>query len=396
MHSGVTEAIPRVPNAYAAIRRYGERGRLWLEGITHADPPADAVVADFAGLRPGHGMGMLRHALEHGIDTVADAPASLRALFAAVDAEPLWLEHARLDRAAGHLTRHTSSFAIVLGAASLTSGAMNSTAGLPLVLTGRYTTQAAVRSLEVGSWLEAILTPGGLSRDGAGFAQTLRVRIIHAFVRRHLLTEGNWDSGAVGAPIPQSFMAFTLAEFGHIALAAMHKLGVRYTPGELDDIYHLWRYVGHLSGVGPELNPADEADHIRIEELYTLTATEPSADDRIFVRALTHDYLAREVAHLIPWGGRAKQRLAVDVVNGLTRAFIGDGPATMLAVPDTRLKYAPTVLGPFLGGVNRTLAAIPGVNQLRTRRAFAQRAALMNEQRQRYGVTHDMVDTAPH
>lgn len=88
---------------------------------------------------------------------------------------------------------------------------------------------------------------------------TPRVRLIHAFVRRHLLTSGEWDSDAWGAPIPQSFMAFTIAEFSHIALAAMHKLGVRYTADELRDIYHLWRYVGLLNGVGPELNPADEA-----------------------------------------------------------------------------------------------------------------------------------------
>ena len=42
------------------------------------------------------------------------------------------------------------------------------------MMTGRYTSQAAVRSLEVGSWMETILTPGGLRRFGAGFATTLR------------------------------------------------------------------------------------------------------------------------------------------------------------------------------------------------------------------------------
>jgi len=38
---------------------------------------------------------------------------------------------------------------------------MNSTAGKPLVMTGRYTTQAAVRSIEVGGWLESISTQAG-------------------------------------------------------------------------------------------------------------------------------------------------------------------------------------------------------------------------------------------
>ncbi len=384
-----------VPNADLAVSRYGERGQQWVDGIHTADALADAVVADFANLPRGVGMAMMRAALADGIDTVADAPASLHALFAEVDREPAWLDHDRLDRAAGHLVRHMSSYGIVLAAASLTAGAMNSAAGMPLVLTGRYTSQAAVRSLEVGSWLEEILKPGGLRRGGAGFSTTLRVRMIHAFVRRHLWSSGDWDEDAWGVPIAQSFMAFTIAEFGHVALAAMHKLGVRYTADELDDIYHFWRYVALLNGVVPELNPAVEADHIRIEELYALTAIDPGDGDREFVRALTHDYLAVEIAELLPLGGRRKHQHAVSLVNGLTRAFLGDESAAKLGVPDTALKHLPRVLSPVVGGVNQILAVVPGANGLRTRRALANYPRVMIEQRARYGMTHDLVDTAP-
>ena len=230
-----------IPNADLAVARYGQAGRDWIAGTRIADPLADAVVADFATLPRGAGMAMVRAALQHGIDSIEAPPESLRALFDEIDNEPDWLDHDRLDRAAGHIVRHTASYGIVLGAASLTAGAMNAVAGMPLVLTGRYTSQAAVRSIEVGAWLEEILAPGGLRRDGAGLATTLRVRMIHAFVRHHLLAEGDWDSDAWGAPIPQSYMAFTIVEFGRIALAAMHQLGVRYTRDELDDIYHFWR-----------------------------------------------------------------------------------------------------------------------------------------------------------
>lgn len=383
-----------VPDADVAVRRYGQAGRDWVDGVGIADPLADAVVEDFATLPPGVGMAKFRAAIEHGIDAVPDAPPSLRAFFAAVDVEPDWLDHDRLDRAAGHLLRHMSIYGIVLGAASLTAGAMNSTAGMPLVMTGRYTSQAAVRSLEVGSWLETILTPGGLRRGGAGFATTLRVRMIHAFVRKHLWDSGVWDSAAWGAPIAQSFMAFTLAEFGHVALAAMHKLGVRYTAAELDDIYHFWRYVGLLNGVGSALNPASEADHVRIEELYALTATDPGEGDRAFVRALTHDYLAVELAALLPIGDRGHD-MAVAVVNGLTRAFLGDADAAKLGVPDTALKHLPMLLSPVIGTANRALAAIPGVTALRTKRGLANHARVMADQRQRYGMSHDLVDAAP-
>ncbi|WP_046314921.1 oxygenase MpaB family protein [Mycobacterium sp. UM_Kg1] len=386
---------PHIPNADLAVARYGQAGRDWIAGTQIADPPADAVVADFATLPRGAGMAMLRTALEHGIDTVPEAPESLRALFDEIDHEPDWLDHDRLDRAAGHIVRHTASYGIVLGAASLTTGAMNSVAGLPLVLTGRYTSQAAVRSIEVGAWLQTILTPGGLRRYGAGVATTVRVRMIHAFVRRHLLTGADWDTATWGVPIPQSYMAVTVVEFGRIALAAMHQLGIRYTPAELDDIYHLWRYVGRLNGVAEPLNPATEADQIRIAELYALTAVAPDDGDRDFVRALTHDYLAREIAELLPLRGAWKHAVGVNVINGMIRLFLGDANATQLGVADTPMKYLPRVVSPVVAGANHILARIPGVNDMRTRRALANYPRLMDEQRQRYGIHHDLVDAAP-
>lgn len=387
-----SEPSVAVPNAELAIARYGAAGQDWVDGVFLADPLPDAVVAAFASMPRGAGMALFRTALVEGIDAVPDAPAALREFFAAVDAEPEWLDHAALDRAAGHLVRHMGSYGIVLGAASLTKGAMNQVAGMPLVITNRYTSQAAVRSLEVGSWMETILTPGGLRRSGAGFATTLRVRLIHAFVRKSLWDSGSWDTEAWGAPIPQSFMAFTIVEFGNIALTAMRQLGVRYTAAELDDIFHFWRYVGVLNGVDVPLNPVSQADHVCIEELYALTGSNPDDGDRDFVRALTNDYLAVEIADLLPFGGVS---LGAAVVNGMTRAFLGDAAASQLGVPDTVFKHVPAVVGPVIGGVNSVLGAVPGVSAWRTRRALAGYPKVMEAQRRRYGMTHDLVDAAP-
>jgi len=58
----------------------------------------------------------------------------------------------------------------------------------------------------------------------------------------------------------------------------------------------------------------------------------PDDGDREFVRSLAHDYLAVEIADLLPWV-HALARLSHCVVNGLTRAFLGDASATKLGVP---------------------------------------------------------------
>src|SRR3546814_7051296 len=70
--------------------------------------------------------------------------------------------------------------------------------------------------------------------DAPGFTHTVRVRMIHAHVRRFIGRGDEWDEAAWGVPIPQPYMAFTLAEFGHISLAAMEKLGVDLRRDELD------------------------------------------------------------------------------------------------------------------------------------------------------------------
>jgi hypothetical protein len=312
-----------------------------------------------------------------------------------LDDEPAWLDHNRLDRAVDALIRHTAALGIVLGAASLVRGAGNTIAGKPLALTGRYVSQPAIRSVEVGEWLRNVITPGGMRRGGDGFAYTVRVQIIHAHVRRALLRHGLWDIDAWGVPIPQPYMAFTLAEFGHIAIDAMHKVGVRFSDRELDDIYHLWRYVGHVVGMDVRLNPVSEADQIRIEELYRLTSPGPGEDDREFVVALTDDYLIPELANVLPGPQWLRHAVAAQLMQALQRVFIGDTAADELHIPDGPLKHVVGRMGPALALAGRGHVVLAGGPDRLTRRAYRARDEEMGRMRTNYRVTHDLVDNAP-
>lgn len=381
-------------NTDLAVQRFGTAGRDWLHQMWIADPLADAVAAD---RQPGGPTTtVLRAALKNGIDSVDDATDSLRALFEFLDDEPDWVDHDRMNRAADALVVNTAPLGIVLGAASLVRGAGNTIAGKPLAVTGRYVSQPAVRSVEVGEWLGQVLTPGGMRRGGDGFAYTVRVRMIHAHVRSMLLARGDWDETAWGVPIPQPYMAFTIAEFGHIAIDAMHKLGVRFTDRELDDIYHLWRYVGHVVGMSPELNPVCEADHVRIEELYRLTSPGPGPDDRDFVVALTDDYLVPELAAVFPGPQALRRRLATKTMHGLQRVFIGDADADALGIPDGRFKHLLRRVGPVLA-VADSAQRVGGARRARARveKYYRARDVAMARMREDYRVTHDLVDAAP-
>ncbi len=391
-----TPTAPPAPTALrrtdTAVSRYGDAGSAWLAAMWRADPLADAVVDDPAGRGAARSV---RTLMTEGLAAVSGDPEpSVAALLEQLTAEPSWLDRDRLDRASDVLVRYGAQWGLVLGAASLLAGADNWIAAKPLLLTGRYGDQPAVRSIEVGEWLSRVVAPGGMAIDAPGFQHTVRVRMIHAHVRRHIRDHAEWDEPAWGVPIPQPYMLFTLAEFGHISLAAMAELGVRLRDSELADIYHLWRYVGHVIGVDPALNPVDEADHVRIEDLYHLTSPGPDDYSRAFCRALTEDYLAPQLATMLPGPARFREDVARRTMYGMSRVFLGDEAADALGVPDGAAKHVVRAARPVLLALDQARLRVLGRERV-TARAYATRASELARLKAENHMTHDLVDSVP-
>ncbi|WP_101525903.1 oxygenase MpaB family protein [Nocardioides houyundeii] len=376
-----------------ATARFPDLAPTYFDAMWDGDPHADAFVADFATIGHGRAMKILRAACRDGISSVTDAPESLRALFAELDAVPDWVDLAEIDASAKHLGRYTRQAGVVLGAASLVSGYANSAASRPLELTGRYLDNAGARTIEVGSWLVESTTPGGLHRFAPGFELTVRVRIIHALVRHALSGDDRWDLQAWGVPISQAFMAYTLIEFCLIPLRGMSAIGAPYLPGEVAGYYARWRYIGHLLGIDAELLPRDREEQEALEEIYLLTR--PEVDDycRRLVGSINSEFLVPEIEQLLPH--RRLYGVAPPVVHGLERVFLGDEIADELGVPNTRVKHLIRAVGPVLGSANRVIDRIPGT--LGPRTGWGDRYRLKQDARlrARYSVHHDLVDAAP-
>lgn len=383
-------------NVDAAVQFYGEVGRAWVLGLWDGDEMADAFAADLVSLGRGPGMQMFRAAIESGISAVDSPPDSLVALFAELDAVPPWVDFEQLDRAGDHLARNSLQLGLVLAAASLMVGYTNPAAAYPLILTGRLVDNAGMRNLEVGDWLREVTTHGGMRRAGLGFQRTVRVRVIHAMVRRHVSSRPEWDPAVLGTPVSQPYMAHTLSEFGSIALSGMDLLGARYGADELADIYALWRYVGHLSGVSEALLPANEADQRRIQELYQLTRPPVDGDSRALVSGLVNDYLVPEVAELLPPGLPGALRVATTYVNGVIRAVVGDPLADELGIGESRFKYAVPALGHLTAAVYGGQERLPGGRSRRVARGRRYRSEQERRLRAKYAMVHDLVDAAPH
>lgn len=401
----VTEQLPdRAPTAKPvhaptslrrveeARSRFGDFTDRYLDSMWVGDPLADAFVADFPALGHGRAMRMLRTACREGIAAVPDAPDSLRALFAQLEAVPDWLDTAAIDRDSRFASRYSRASGIVLGAASLVSGYANSAASRPLELTGRYVENAGARTIEVGSWLVAVNQPGGLELGSDGFELTVRVRIIHALVRADLSRRPDWDASAWGVPICQAYLGYTLVEFALIPLRAMRRIGAPYLPHEERAAYARWRYLGHLLGIDASLLPRDAAEQERLEEIYLLTR--PEVDDycRSLVASINRDFLVPEIEGVLP---RPLAGQAPRVVHALERLFLGDEIADELEIPRTRLTGLIGRTGPLLSRLNGGLDRIPATLPRRTRRGKAFEVEQEARLRRDWGVQHDLVDASP-
>ncbi|QLY30579.1 DUF2236 domain-containing protein [Nocardia huaxiensis] len=271
--------IRPTPEQRDGYRKYTQMG----------DPLADAVVEMFRRLPTGQGRRMFEIALERGIDAVPDAPAELKAFFAQVDSKPYWLDQDKLDHAA-RVSGRVGPWALtlVLSMMSLNGGYLASRADKVLIGTGNLSAEnmAPRRVAETTVWWYDVTKPGGLGRFESGFKNSLRVRIMHAQVRAGMNRRPDWNYAEWDRPINQSLLVGTLLLFSWAVIIGCQVLGLQFSKKEKDSLYHLWRYVGHLLGVDPELVPAGEADAWKLMWLQADYEFLPDEDSRTLSQAL--------------------------------------------------------------------------------------------------------------
>ena len=270
----------------AARARFGDRVDRLGRFLTRGDPLADDVAASIEANESGRASWELfERAARSGIGSVADAPPSFRAFFDSVERVPLWVDWDIVDRGGEVLLRAGVLGGIVLGCYSLVLGYASPGGNKPLVLSGRLEQQAARRLNETAQFVRTTIARGSMHPHGQGWQGALRVRLVHAHVRRMIGRTGLWDD-AWGTPINQHDEAGTSLLFSVAVLGGLRRLGVRIAPEEAERYVQLWRWTGWLMGVDAELLPASEAEGERLGALITATQGDPDDDSRRLTRAL--------------------------------------------------------------------------------------------------------------
>jgi len=119
-----------------------------------------------------------------------------------------------------------------------------------------------------------LCTPGELAPGHEGHMSILRVRLLHAAVRRYAVRSGAYKE-TDEVPVNQHDLAITLGLFGYINLRNLRRLGVRFSHSDVDSFMHLWRFVGWSLGIHEDLLPKDFAD----QQEFFLASTKMMGDD---------------------------------------------------------------------------------------------------------------------
>ena len=199
------------------------------------------------------------------------------------------------------------------------------------MLTGRVRDRGIRRLGQNNRHMTEIFLPGGLQRDGDGWKLSVRIRIIHAQIRRLLEASGEWDAEAWGTPISAAHLGYAIAAFSARLLAHMKTLGAGYDREERDSFMAIWRYTGHLMGIPGTILFRDMEEALRLHAAGTACEPEPSLDSIAMANSLVNS--APLLAGVLQAGER--EELATRIYR-ISRGLLGDEVADALRYPQLR------------------------------------------------------------
>ena len=344
---------PRVHRAEWARARFGALAERSFAALERCDPPADALVEALASAH-GHGFDLEAQWQAHVRgEPVLDAA---RSLFDAVAEVPDWVDWAAIAEAPALFERGGMFGGLVLSLRSLMGGYTAPAGNKPLMFTGQLRKHAPRRVAETVRFVTAVCAPDGMRQGQPGWLISLRVRLMHAQVRRLLWASGRWDRERWAEPINQHDMLATMLLFSEVYVEGLRLFGFDVSSREAECWIALWRYVAWVMGTEAELLPRDFAEAQALTELIGETQGPPDEDSRALAAALLAPPESLIAEATLP--ARTLFRARARIAHGLCRMLIGDVVADQLGVDQ-----AP-VLSTLLPAVPKTIATVEQVRQV--------------------------------
>ena len=293
------------------------------------DPIADAAVEALTSVDRLH-TGRLIGAYMNSTDgkDLPDAPAAVRELFEDAATPPGWLDLRALAPAVRMFHRNTKHVLAGMLAGVLVEG-FSSNISESFFITGRLRDQGVRRLQQNNRHMVEIFMPGGLERYGDGWKLSLRIRLVHAHVRRLLADSADWDTGRWGVPLSAAHVGYAVTAFSARLLKHMRSLGATYSDEEAASFMATWRYSGHLMGIPDSILFRDETDALRLFEIGTACEPVPGTSSIVLANSLVNS-----APLVVGINDPAERRTLSKYVYKVSRCLIGDALADQLNYPE--------------------------------------------------------------
>ena len=297
---------------------------------THiGDPVADAMMEALHAIGPQESWRITQTAMDNLDDERAlkDAPREVRDFFEELKTPPDWVDEAALIPGMRMFHRNSR---IILGAfvgGTLVEG-FSTNISKSFFTTGRIRDQGVRRLKQNNRHMLEMFVPGGMDRGGDGWKLSVRVRMIHAQIRRLLANSDEWDFAELGTPISTAHLGFAITAFSARLLGHMKSLGAVYDDEERASFMQVWRYGGHLMGIPETILYRDEAEALRIFEIGGMCEPEPEVESIVMAHSLINS-----APLLIGLTDPEKRRHLAKYVYRVSRALIGKDLANQLNYP---------------------------------------------------------------
>ena len=339
----MNDTNPVIPSAYSPTYREAQlrdrdTAEHYIRHTTIGDPPADAAIASLSHLSSDQTARILAAAIDTGDNLPADTPRELLSLLRSIPHDPpMWLDPDACNAARQAFHDHSDLFIAAFVVATLRNA--TTLIAKSFCATGIVTSARALTRIRHNTHhFFEIMMPGSLDHRADGWRLSLRIRLVHAQVRRLILGAGDWDRTTYGTPLSAANMALSSANFSATTLSTATRMGARLTPAARHGFMQIWRYASTLIGTPqPLLFSGDEARTRAFLEIAHMCEPAPSQHSRDVANAL--------IQALPDMAGEQSARRRAALIHRsyrISRALLGDSLADTLGFPPDNNLFAPT------------------------------------------------------
>ncbi len=328
--------MPTAPNApsayldgYTRARAFDQDGAdNYLRHTTIGDPELDPVMEELAGLPPADMHRFIAAGINAQAEVLCDAPRALRDFFEGIHDDPAWVDHESFEPGVRAFHANAISIFGAFVAGTLIEG-FATLISQSFFMTGRVIDKGVRRLRQNNRHQVEIFFPEGLRRENDGWKLSVRIRFVHAQVRRLLAHSGAWDEDVWGTPVSAANLGYAIACFSARTLVHSTALGARYSPEQHEGYCAVWRYVGHLMGIPETILYTTEEEAQHMFRIGLLSEPDPTEESIVIANALINS------APLIAGISDPAQRSALvnRRIYPISRALVGSDLADRLRFP---------------------------------------------------------------